>query len=70
MIEEDEVHVGVSFRYPHPNGYGMVRTTVVEKIRPTRAFPNGRVRHEASRIGWRAVDTMEVFTANAERLIE
>lgn len=65
MIRDEDVRAGQVFLYPHPDGYGLVRTTVVNVLRPTARYPRGRVRHEAIRTGWGAVDTMEVFTLHA-----
>lgn len=65
MIREEDVKVGRSFLYPHPDGYGMVRTQVVKVLRPTPQYRRGRVQHEAIRTGWGATDTMEVFTLHA-----
>jgi len=65
MIAREEVQVGSSFDYPHPDGVGIVRTTVVRILRPTDNYPSGRVQHEAYRIGRGSIDTMEVFCASA-----
>ena len=65
MIRDKDVKVGAIFLYPHPDRCGLVRTTVVKVLRPTRQYPRGRVQHEAVRTGWGAVDTMEVFTLHA-----
>jgi len=68
VIRDEDVRVGKVFLYPHPDGYGMVRTTVVKVLRPTEDYPRGRVRHEAIRTGWGAVDTMQTFTYHARYL--
>ena len=70
MISRGDVQVGGRYRYPHPSGFGHCETFVREVTRPTEAYPQGRVRHEAIYAGWGAVDTMEVFMQNAERLTD
>lgn len=68
MIRDEDVKVGKTFLYPHPDGYGLIRTTVVKVHRPTSQYRRGRVQHEAIRTGWGAVDRMEVFTLHARYL--
>ena len=64
-IKEEDVVVGREYTYPHPSGFGLTWTVVVEILPPTKVNPRRRVRHESRGTGHGAVDDMEVFTTHA-----